>query len=152
MPAIRTSEIPRATVRPIQRQAVIPSTGRRAQPGSVSTIAPIVARASVREMERTLNKSIDPLRFRANVYIDMDEPWAEFKWIGKDIEMGSAGLHVFARTSRCAATNVDPDTGVRDMAIPAMLTRAYGHEDFGVYATVSTGGVIKTGDSVGVAD
>jgi len=112
----------------------------------------IVNLASVREMERTLNKSIDPLRFRANVYIDMDEPWAELKWIGKDIEMGSAGLHVFARTSRCAATNVDPDTGVRDMAIPAMLTRAYGHEDFGVYATVSTGGVIKTGDNVRVAD
>jgi len=112
----------------------------------------IVNLASVREMERTLNKSIDPLRFRANVYIDMEEPWAEFNWIGKDIEMGSAGLHVYARTSRCAATNVDPDTGVRDMAIPAMLMRAYGHEDFGVYATVSTDGAIKTGDSVRAAD
>jgi MOSC domain-containing protein len=112
----------------------------------------LVNLASVREIERTLNKSIDPLRFRANVYLEMEEPWAEFDWVGKDIEIGSAGLHVFARTGRCAATNVDPQTGARDMAIPAMLTRAYGHKDFGVYATVSAGGVIKTGDTLSVAD
>ncbi|MHA1164513.1 MAG: MOSC domain-containing protein [Alphaproteobacteria bacterium] len=112
----------------------------------------IVNLASVREIERTLNKSIDPLRFRANIYIEMDEPWAEFSWIDKDLEIGSAKLHVFARTSRCAATNVDPETGARDMAIPAMLTRTYGHQDFGVYAKISAGGVIKTGDTVRAAD
>ncbi len=112
----------------------------------------IVNLTSVRELERRLNKDIDPLRFRANIYIETDEPWAEFNWIGKDIEIGSAGLHVFARTSRCAATNVDPEMGIRDMALPAMLMRAYGHEDFGVYASVSDGGVIKTGDTLRVAD
>jgi len=112
----------------------------------------IVNLASVREIERTLNKSIDPLRFRANIYIETDEPWAEFKWIGKDIVIGSAGLHVFARTGRCAATNVDPETGSRDMAIPEMLMRTYRHSEFGVYAKVATDGLIKTGDTIRAAD
>lgn len=112
----------------------------------------IVNLASVRELERTLNKPIDPLRFRANIYLELDEPWAEFNWIGKDIGIGSARLHVYARTSRCDATNVDPDTGVRDLAIPAALMRAYGHENFGVYATVSHDGAIKTGDELKIAD
>lgn len=112
----------------------------------------IVNLASVRELESRLNKPVDPLRFRANIYIEMEEPWAEFNWTDKDIEIGSAGLHVFARTSRCAATNVDPESGVRDLAIPAMLLRNYGHQDFGVYATVSASGAIKTGDALRTTD
>jgi uncharacterized protein YcbX len=41
-----------------------------------------------------------------------------------------AELAVFARTQRCEATNVDPATGARDMAIPAWLQRSVGHSDF----------------------
>lgn len=112
----------------------------------------IVNLASVRELERALNKPVDPLRFRANIYIEMDEPWAESGWVGKQVGIGEAKLDVFARTGRCAATSVDPETGVRDMAIPAALMRAYGHQDFGVYAKVATGGVIKTGDTFRAPD
>lgn len=112
----------------------------------------IVNLASVRQLERALGKPVDPLRFRANIYIEMDEPWVETKWVGKDIGIGPAGLEVFARTGRCEATNVDPQTGVRDMAIPATLERTYGHHDFGVYAKVALGGTIRTGDTVRAPD
>ncbi len=108
----------------------------------------IVNLASVRELERAIGKPIDPLRFRANIYIDAERPWVEFDWIGREIGIGEVRLAVFARTGRCEATNVDPQTGARDMAIPAMLTRAYGHQDFGVYASVARGGEIAAGDRV----
>lgn len=108
----------------------------------------IVNLASVRELERALGKPVDPLRFRANVYIEAERPWVEFDWIDQEIGIGEARLAVFARTSRCEATNVDPQTGARDMAIPATLTRAYGHQDFGIYASVVQGGKIAVGDRV----
>jgi uncharacterized protein YcbX len=105
----------------------------------------IVNLASVRELERALGRKVDPLRFRANVYLDGPPPWAELGWLEREIGIGSARLAVFARTQRCAATNVDPETGARDMAIPAALLRTWGHQDFGVYAKVTTGGAIAAG-------
>ena len=111
----------------------------------------IVNLASVRELERTLGRPVDPLRFRANLYLEGVEPWAEFGWMGKEIEVGDARLAVFARTTRCEATNVDPARGVRDMAVPAHLQRTWGHQDFGIYAKVVTGGEISVGAPVTVS-
>lgn len=102
----------------------------------------IVNLASVREVERIIGRPVDPLRFRANLYLDGMEPWSEFTWLDREISVGPTRLAVFARTQRCEATNVDPATGARDMAIPAHLMRAWGHQDFGIYAKVVTGGEI----------
>jgi uncharacterized protein YcbX len=108
----------------------------------------VVNLASLRELERALGRSIDPLRFRANLYIDGIEPWSELTWVGKDFLVDTAVLSVFARTSRCEATNVDPASGARDLAIPATLSRTWGHTDFGVYAQVVRGGDIAAGSIV----
>ena len=43
--------------------------------------------------------------------IDGGAPWEEFSWIGREIALGGTKLAVLERTARCAATNVDPDTG-----------------------------------------
>ena len=93
-------------------------------------------------------RAIDPIRFRPNLVVDGPEPWAEFGWIGGEISAGPVRLKVWERTDRCAATNVDPKTGVRDMAIPAILQREWGHGDFGVYAEVVQGGTLAVGDPV----
>lgn len=108
----------------------------------------IVNLASVRELERTLGKPVDPQRFRANIYFEASDPWVEFGWIGKTLRIGGVEFEVIDRTTRCAATNVDPATAARDMAIPATLSRAYGHEDFGIYTIVKTGGGIAVGDGL----
>lgn len=108
----------------------------------------IVNLASLRELERAVGKPVHPLRFRANVYLDGLSPWAEFGWLGKDIELGSIKAHVFKRTVRCDATNVEPVGGERDMAIPATLQRTWGHSDFGVYATIQSDGTLSVGDNV----
>jgi uncharacterized protein len=119
---------------------------------SFSDVAPkcvhIVNLASVRDLERVTGKPIDPLRFRANVYIDGLPPWDELKWLDKKLAIGAAKLNVFARTQRCDAINVEPATGRRDMGLPAVLSRTYAHTDMGVYAKVSTAGQVKIGDAV----
>ncbi len=110
----------------------------------------IVNLASVRELERAAGRPVDALRFRANLYIDGVAPWAEFGWLDKTISISDAQLDVIKRTERCDATNVDPATGARDMAIPSVLRRSWGHSDFGIYAKVTTAGTIATGDSLSI--
>jgi uncharacterized protein len=108
----------------------------------------IVNLASVKDIGRTLGRPVDPLRFRANLYLEGVEPWSEFSWLDKEIAVGPTRLRVFARTQRCDATNVDPATGSRDMAIPAHLLRTWGHQDVGIYAKVLEGGNIAIGEPV----
>jgi len=110
----------------------------------------IINRASVRELERAVGNAVNPLRFRPNIVIDGAAPWEEFSWIGCEIALGGATLAVLERTARCAATNVDPDTGKRDMAIPAVLQRTWGHTHFGVYARVQKDGAVAIGDTITV--
>ncbi|MGD9867828.1 MAG: MOSC domain-containing protein [Hyphomicrobiales bacterium] len=108
----------------------------------------IVNMASVRELERIVGRPVDPLRFRANFYVEMPSPWAELGLVGKKIGFGEASLEVFDRTGRCEATAVDPSTGARDMAVTATLSRVLGHTDFGVYARISSPGTVSEGDAL----
>ena len=108
----------------------------------------IVNLATVRDLERVLGRPIDPLRFRANIYVDGGEPWSELGWIGRSLTIGDVGLRAVKRTQRCDATDVDPSTGTRDTALPAAISRQWGHTDFGIYARVATGGRVAAGDVV----
>ena len=58
-------------------------------------------------------------------------------------------LKVVKRIARCAATNVEPRTGIRDLQIPDTLMRAFGHADCGIYAEVVAAGAIRPGDRIG---
>lgn len=110
----------------------------------------IVSRASVRELERVMGRAVDPLRFRPNLIVDGLAPWSEMEWVGREISAGPVRLRIAKRTDRCAATNVDPQTGTRDMDIPAVLQREWGHIDFGVYAEVMSAGRLSVGDPLTV--
>jgi uncharacterized protein YcbX len=92
---------------------------------------------------------VDPLRFRGNVHIEGLAPWAEFDLVGQVLATSSGvRLKVTKRIERCAATNVDPDSGIRDLQIPKSLMQAYGHFDCGIYAEVLEGGTMAIGDSL----
>lgn len=108
----------------------------------------IVNLASVRELERVSGRTVNPLRFRPNIILDDLPAWDEFKWVDKSITIGPVQLDVFTRTQRCDATNVDPATGARDMSLPALLQRTWGHTDFGIYAMAASAGTIATGATV----
>jgi uncharacterized protein len=104
--------------------------------------------ASVGEIEAGLGAPVDPLRFRGNVYVRGWPAWHEFDLLGREIAIGAARLKVVKRIQRCAATEVDPSTGIRDLAIPRGLMDKFGHADCGVYAEVIEAGVIAPGDPV----
>jgi GntR family transcriptional regulator/MocR family aminotransferase len=104
--------------------------------------------ATVRSLEERWGHSLDPLRFRANLYIDGARPWEEFDWIGARMRVGDAVMRVDRRNGRCGATNVDPWTGQRDRDIPTALRSAFGHKDLGVYLVTEQGGTVVVGDQV----
>ncbi|WP_112661694.1 MOSC domain-containing protein [Microvirga flavescens] len=102
--------------------------------------------ASVRALEKVVNAPVDPLRFRGNLHVEGLEPWAEFDLVGQVLTAPSGvRLRVTKRIERCAATNVDPATGLRDLAIPKSLMQAYGHFDCGIYAEILDGGELEEG-------
>jgi len=111
----------------------------------------IINLATVRDLGRIMDEDIHPLRFRGNIYIDGIEPWAELDWVDKDILINDAQvLRCFKRTQRCAATNVNPMTAQRDLAIPTRLARTFDHSDVGVYAMVNRNCHITQGATIQV--
>ena len=114
-------------------------------------VVSIINLASVADLENSIGRPVHPLRFRGNLYIAGWPAWHELDLVGTTIAVGPAQLRIVKRIVRCAATNVDPDTGVRDLAIPATLMRQFGHMDCGVYAEVIGAGTIAIGDAVAQA-
>lgn len=111
----------------------------------------VVNLATVRDLARIAGRPLDPMRFRANVYVDGADPWSERSWVGKEITLGGLRCRIVKNTVRCAATNVDPKTAVRDTAIPELIFRTFGHSDLGVYAEIIEGGELAVGDALAVA-
>jgi uncharacterized protein len=112
-------------------------------------VVSIINLASVAAIETMVDRPVDPLRFRGNLYVDGWPAWREFDLLGQEIAIGGeARAKVVKRIARCAATNVEPATGIRDLDIPPTLLRHLGHADCGVYAEVVAGGVVATGDAI----
>ncbi|MCJ2036669.1 MOSC domain-containing protein [Methylobacterium sp. J-068] len=108
--------------------------------------------ASVAAVEDMTGAAVDPLRFRANLYVSGLAPWAELDLVDREITTeGGVRLRIHKRTQRCAATDVDPVTGQRDLAIPRTLSQHLGHTDCGVYAEIVAGGVLRQGERLGLA-
>jgi GntR family transcriptional regulator/MocR family aminotransferase len=102
--------------------------------------------ATVRNLEQQWGVEIDPLRFRANIYIDGAKPWEEFDWVGSDITIGNVVFAVDRKNGRCGATNVNPANGRRDLDIPSSLRASFGHKNLGIYLIVRDGGELAVGD------
>jgi uncharacterized protein YcbX len=112
----------------------------------------IINLASVRDLETRLGVPVDPLRFRANLYVEGWPAWAENDWTGRMLRLGPVSARVFAPIVRCAATMVDPATAVRDLDIPAALHRLYGHVLCGIYVHIEAAGAVAQGDPAVLAD
>ncbi len=104
--------------------------------------------ASVKDIERVARSPVDPRRFRANLHLGGLPAWAEMSWEGKEIAIGDVRLEVVEVTGRCAATEVDPDSGERDLHLLKVLQQGFGHTKCGIYARVTAGGRFEKGDTV----
>ena len=113
-------------------------------------VVSIINLASVAAVEGAVGRPVHPLRFRGNIYVTGWPAWHEFDLVGREIAVGKrARLKIIKPIVRCAATNVDPDTGMRDLSIPDTLLRSFGHADCGIYGEVVEAGDIARGDDLG---
>ena len=114
-------------------------------------VVSIINLASVAALAAVAGVPVHPLRFRGNLYVTGWPAWQEFELFGREIGIGSARLKPVKRIERCAATDVDPSTGIRDLTIPRTLMQSFGHTDCGIYAEVVGAGDIAVGDAITVS-
>lgn len=119
---------------------------RRRANATTDKYVSLINRPSIAALETAIGVSVDPIRFRANIYFEGAPAWSELDWIDGEIGLGAARLRVISPITRCAATQVNPVTAERDLDIVAALERAFGHTNMGVYAEVVGGGEIAIGD------
>lgn len=102
--------------------------------------------ASVRDFEARVGRPVDPLRFRANVWVEGWPAWIENDGADRELILGGARLTGVKPIVRCAATHVDPETAERDFDLVPALFEQYGHRWCGLYATIAEGGPVRIGD------
>jgi uncharacterized protein YcbX len=112
------------------------------------TAVSIINLASVRALSEAIGEKLDPLRFRANLYIDGIPAWREFALIGRRLKVGDAEIEVMRPAMRCAATSADPATGDTAINVPVALRRLTGHLFCGVYARVTQSGNIASASKI----
>ena len=76
-----------------------------------SKVVSLINLETVRAIGREIGANVHPLRFRGNLYVEGLPAWEEFGWVGKELAIGGVTFTVTKRIDRCAATNVDPETG-----------------------------------------
>jgi uncharacterized protein YcbX len=121
--------------------------------------------ASVRALEAETGWTIDPARFRMNIWYDNDEPFSELVWADefpgkKQITIGELPMRIQDACERCLATEANPSTGERDLpilnAIEGLLKkRGYGGSPhrgsfhvMGFLGTPLTSGTIAPGQTI----
>jgi uncharacterized protein YcbX len=101
----------------------------------------VIGLSSLHALEAAAGMGLD-------LYVSGGEPWAEFGLVGQEIQIGGARLRVLKRIIRCAATEVNLQTGERDAKPMHWLREHFGHGHLGVYAEVLEGGRVAAGDSL----
>ncbi len=114
----------------------------------------VMSLASLRDLSERVGVSLDPRRFRGNLWIDGDdlEPWAELEWTGRTLAVGRVDFVVTEPIERCLATAANPETGNRsDNPLPALKSRS-NDPLFGMLADVRKSGTVAVGDAVTVGE
>ncbi len=104
--------------------------------------------SSLSDLSSRMGQPLSIHRFRGNIWVAGWEPGADLGLIGEEITIGTARLRVEEPIGRCRATGANPNTGQLDADTLAALETHYGHTDFGVFATVLSGGTIALGNEV----
>ena len=114
----------------------------------------MVSEESVHELGRHAGReNVDARRFRMLIGLRGCRPHEEDEWLGQNVRVGEALVHVVEQVARCAITTKDPDTGRRDLDTLGVIKEYRGLRDgkeldFGVYGEVVSPGRVRVGDPV----
>ncbi len=123
--------------------------------------------ASVRALQEAVGVTIDPRRFRMNVWVEGLPPFYELDvvtqygdGISYEMEVGSLSIPINDLCERCRAVDQSPETGTYDLEVQEMLrellkNRGYGGSPhrgsmqvMGWLAIPKQAGIIRAGDIV----
>jgi uncharacterized protein len=111
-------------------------------------VVSLINLASLRDYEAKVGARRHRRRFRSNIWFSGASAWSERDWIGQQIQVGGTVLRVTKGTTRCPATEVNPETAERDADPVAELRSLYGHVELGIHAEVMDGGKFAVGDAI----
>ncbi len=108
---------------------------------------------SLRDLGQRIGQDVDPLRLRANIWVEDWRAFEDHAWVGHRIRVGEEGpeFEILKPIVRCVATHVNPRTAQKDIDVCAMLWDQYGHRDCGIYARIVKGGSLRPGDQLHVS-
>jgi uncharacterized protein YcbX len=112
--------------------------------------------ASAEELARRSGRAeaLDSRRFRMLIEVGGTAPHEEDGWIGRAVRVGEAVIRIDMPVERCVITTQDPSTGLKDFETLAAIKAYRGRGllkkriEFGVYAEVLQGGMVRVGDPV----
>lgn len=108
----------------------------------------LVNLASLRLVKRMIGESLDPQRFRANLYVDGVNAWEEMDLPGQVISVGGQDFEVLGTVARDSAINVcppgNPEAGRTTLNLCRVLDSCLGQQVFGVRLRPLTGGLLQT--------
>ena len=107
----------------------------------------LVGTASLDWCREHLEVDADPLRLRANLVVDTDEPFVEETWHG-DLLVGDVRLAPVGRTERCRMIDIAQQGLGRQEGRWLRGLSGSREMKLGIYLEVRATGVIRTGDAV----
>jgi len=116
----------------------------------------LIAEASLNDLNTRLEQPVSMRRFRPNLVVDGDLPYAEDGW--RRIRIGNVEFEGVKNCSRCIFTTIDPDTGIKHPGTEPLRTlsqyrrRPEGGVYFGENMIPRSGGVLRVGNFVEVLD
>jgi uncharacterized protein YcbX len=139
-------------------RGVNPDYGRAGDQVSFADGFPLllISEASLTDLNSRLDQPVEMRRFRPNLVIDGDLPYAEDDW--RRIRVGEVEFEGVKNCSRCVFTTIDPDTGEKSPDMEPLRTlssyrrRPEGGVYFGQNLIPRGAGVIRVGDSVTVLE
>ena len=114
----------------------------------------LITEASLADLNNRLEHPVEMRRFRPNLVVDGERPYAEDAW--HRIRIGEVEFEGVKNCSRCVFTTIDPDSGIKDPGQEPLRTlsryrkRPEGGVYFGQNLIPRSGGVIHVGDPVEV--
>src|SRR5262249_46221838 len=108
---------------------------------------------SLKQLNAWMDKPLPMTRFRPNVVIETDEPFAEDAWLGRRLQIGGVVVRAVKPCGRCVVTTTDQETAEREREPLRTLARHRNFDQllvFGMNLVPDSVGPIAVGDEVAV--
>ncbi len=134
---------------------VAPEYGRQGDVVSFADALPLLmaTEACLADLNQRLETRLPMSRFRPNLVVDGDIPWADDDWLR--VRVGQVEFEVTHPCARCVVTTIDQETGEKSPdgePLRTLATFRRGEKGvlFGQNLVPRSGGVIRLGDEVTV--